>query len=492
MQRRRLSAIKPSRPEELRFVHSQAAIVVRGVAMLRELSIMNFKSWSDTGKFRLAPITVFFGVNSAGKSSLIQFLLMLKQTVESPDLRRVLHPGDSETQVELGTFRDLVYRHDLSRTIEFSMEWDLPKRLYAIDLTNDANYSGEQLSFRASIESDASGGRQSVRSLEYQLKSGATDLSVSMTKNEGKEDYTLEASPYKLVRNPGRVWKLGHPIRFYGFPDEVRAYYQNAKFTSDFALELERQFRRIQYLGPLRTIPSRSYIWSGETPEHVGWSGKRAIEALLGDRKRKISPAPHKRTRPFEEVIASWLEKMGLLRSFEVTRVGEHRKEYEVLVQTQAAGPKVNLPDVGFGVSQILPVVVQCFHAQPYTTILLEQPEIHLHPAVQMTLADLFIETVQSRENGEDRQIQLVVESHSEHLLRRLQTRIAERAISPEDVALYWCKLGEDGAVLEPLRTNLLGDIENWPDNFFGNEIGEMAHRLEAAAAQKPEDVQAK
>lgn len=458
--------------------------------MLRELSLKNFKNWSDTGAIRLAPITVFFGANSAGKSSLLQFLLMLKQTAESPDLRRVLHPGDSETQVELGTYRDLIYRHDLSRTIEFSMEWDLPKRLYAIDLTNKADYGGDKLQFRASIESELSGGRQSIRSMEYQLKPDSKGLVVSMSKNNGKEEYTLSAHPYKLVRNPGRVWKLGHPIRFYGFPDEVRAYFQNARFTSDLALELERQFRRIQYLGPLRTIPSRSYIWSGETPEHVGWSGKRAIEALLGAKKRNISPGPRKRTRPFEEVVASWLQKMGLLESFEVTRVGEHRKEYEVLVKTKSSDTKVNLPDVGFGVSQILPVVVQCFHAQAHTTILLEQPEIHLHPAVQMTLADLFIETVQSRENGEDRAVQLIVESHSEHLLRRLQRRIAEKVISPDDVALYWCKVDTAGAVLEPLRTNLLGDIENWPDNFFGDEIGEMAQRLEAAAAQKTESVE--
>jgi hypothetical protein len=306
---------------------------------------------------------VFFGVNSAGKSSLLQFLLMLKQTAESPDLRRVLHPGDSETQVELGTYRDLIYRHDLSRKIEFSIRWDLSKRLYAIDLTNDVDYSGDELLFKASIESDPSGGRQDVASLEYKLNSGSAGLSVSMTKTEGKEEYTLDASPYRLVRNQGRAWKLGPPVRFYGFPDEVRAYYQNARFTSDFALELERQLRRIQYLGPIRTIPSRSYIWSGETPEHVGWSGKRAIEALLGAKRRKISPGPRKHTKPFEEVVASWLERMGLLESFEVTRVGEHRKEYEVLVKTRSSPTKVNLPDVGFGVSQILPVVVQCFHA---------------------------------------------------------------------------------------------------------------------------------
>src|SRR6267378_5217242 len=146
--------------------------------MLRELRIKNFKNWSDTRLFRLAPITVFFGANSAGKSSLLQFLLMLKQTAESPDLRRVLHPGDSETQVELGIYRDLIYRHDLSKLIEFSIDWDLPKRLYSIDLTNKADYYGDRLLFRASIESDPSGGKQDIGSLEYRLKSEAGDLVV--------------------------------------------------------------------------------------------------------------------------------------------------------------------------------------------------------------------------------------------------------------------------------------------------------------------------
>lgn len=455
--------------------------------MLKQLDIKNFKNWSSTRPLRLAPITVFFGVNSAGKSSLLQFLLMLKQTAESPDRRRVLHPGDSQTPVELGTYRDLVYRHDLARTIEFLLEWDLPKSLLITDSIKNITYQGDALSFRAAIDSDPSGGKQSVSSMAYRLTSDSSQLNVSITKSNGKEEYTLDAVPYELVRNQGRAWKLKQPTRFYGFPDEVAAYYQNAGFTSDLVLELEKQLRRIQYLGPLRTSPSRSYIWSGETPEHVGWSGKRAIEALLGAKRRKISPGPHKRTRPFEAVIASWLQKMGLLESFEVKPIGEHRKEYEVLVQTKASPTKVNLPDVGFGVSQILPVVVQCFYALPHTTILLEQPEIHLHPAVQSTLADLFIETIQSKENGEDRAIQLIVESHSEHLLRRLQLRIAEGAIKPEDVALYWCKLGDDGSELEPLKTNLLGDIENWPDNFFGDEMGEMARRLEAAAERNPD-----
>src|SRR5579859_2374137 len=113
--------------------------------MLRELSIRNFKNWSDTGIIRLAPITIFFGVNSSGKSSLIQFPLMLKQTAESPDRRRVLHPGDAQTPVELGTYRDLAFRHDLSRRMEFSLRWELPKSLFVYDHIKKESYAGNDL-----------------------------------------------------------------------------------------------------------------------------------------------------------------------------------------------------------------------------------------------------------------------------------------------------------------------------------------------------------
>lgn len=85
-----------------------------------------------------------------------------------------------------------------------------------------------------------------------------------------------------------------------------------------------------------------------------------------------------------------------------------------------------DLPDVGFGISQVLPVLVQCFYAPEGSIILIEQPEIHLHPNAQSTLADVMIDVINSKENGTDRDIQLVIETHSEHFLRRLQRRIAE------------------------------------------------------------------
>jgi predicted ATPase len=454
--------------------------------MMTRLRIQNFKAWRDTGDLRLAPITVFFGSNSSGKSSLLQFLLMLRQTVESPDRRRVLHLGKS-TPVELGAYRDLLYQHDLARNIKFELEWTLPRPLEIRDpLLPSYRFSASAVAFSAEIATDDKGTQQQVRSLRYRLRNGQT-LVVHMSAQEnGGRKYALEADSYKLVRNPGPVWPLPPPVRFYGFPDEVGVHYQNGRFTSDLALAFEQQLKRIQYVGPLRGNPERLYLWSGEVPEHVGWAGQRAIAALLAARDRSISQGLKKRSRPFPVVIAEWLKEIGLLDQFEVREVGRRRKEYEVWVRTKDSDQAVNLPDVGFGVSQVLPIVVQCFYATPHTTVLLEQPEIHLHPRVQTALADMFIAAVQAREDGQDRSVQIVAESHSEHFLRRLQRRVAEGTVKPEEVALYFCEAGTDGATAHPLKVNQTGDIENWPDDFFGDEMGELAARMEAAARREP------
>jgi hypothetical protein len=233
--------------------------------MLTELVIKNFKAWRDTGSIRLAPLTVFFGSNSAGKTSLLQFLLMLRQTAESPDRHRVLHPGDDNTPVELGTFRDLVFEHQLENEIEFALAWNLPEPMLIRDPLTRESIVGNRIRFEAKIKSDPKGASQQIRSFTYSLQDGGRPgLNVTMTPLESTPTkYEVSAENYKLVRNTGRVWKLPAPIRFYAFPDEVGAYYQNAGFTSDLALELEKQLKRLQYLGPLRINPRRSYVWSG-------------------------------------------------------------------------------------------------------------------------------------------------------------------------------------------------------------------------------------
>jgi predicted ATPase len=456
--------------------------------MIKHFSLKNFKAWKETGDIRLAPITVFFGPNSSGKSSLMQALLLLKQTVDSPDRQSVLHLGDNKTAVDLGTLSDILYAHNDSRPLDIRIEWTLPKALSIQNVLNKAKYKGDRLRFHAEIGAHPPSERPVLERFEYGLQQGLASqcgFRMQFETDNGKRKapvYRLSSSEYEMKRTKGRGWPLPQPDKFYGFPDEAIAYYQNTGFLPDFSLELERLFSRLYYLGPLRGYPRRSYIWSGEIPAHVGMQGERAIESLLAGRERRFNRGPGTRYRSFEAVIARWMQDMGLIESFEVQRIAPNRKEYEVMIRSGVKMPRVRLTDVGFGLSQVLPVIVQCFYVPAHAMVIFEQPEIHLHPCVQASLADLFIEAVQARERlVGDRHVQLIVESHSEHFLRRLQRRIAEERIAPENVAMYFCAAKNKQAALTELQVDAYGNISNWPEAFFGDEMGDLVAMTEAA-----------
>jgi predicted ATPase len=193
-----------------------------------------------------------------------------------------------------------------------------------------------------------------------------------------------------------------------------------------------------------------------------------------------VSIGKKKRRRPLTVKVADWLLQMGLIEHFEVKQIAPKRREYEVLVKTFGSRECVNITDVGFGVSQFLPVLVQCYYAPPGSVILIEQPEIHLHPAAQSCLADLFIEVIHSREERAPRDVQLIIESHSEHFLRRLQRRIAEKQLSNDEVAAYFCEASATGAKIRPLDVDEFGNIRNWPDRFFGDTMEDAVARTDA------------
>jgi predicted ATPase len=245
---------------------------------------------------------------------------------------------------------------------------------------------------------------------------------------------------------------------------------------------MERMLRSIFYVGPLREYPKRLYLWSGETPDHVGVKGDRAVEAILAAGERAFNWKPKQKTKHLDRLVAEQLHLMGLIRDFKVKPLEQHRKEYEVLVRTSPKLPEVKLTDVGFGVSQVLPVIVECFYVPRRSIVIFEQPEIHLHPRVQADLADLFIAAIRAREDGTERDCQFIIESHSEHFLRRLQRRIAEEELSAEDAALYFVSTQEESARIEELEIDKFGNIRNWPEGFFGDEMGDLVARSEAQA----------
>ncbi|MEO8768274.1 MAG: DUF3696 domain-containing protein [Nitrosospira sp.] len=465
--------------------------------MLKQLRIQNFKGWKDTGTIRMAPISLFFGANSSGKSSIGQFLMMLKQTVESPDRKAVFYPGGKNSAVQLGSYQEMVFHRDPANKIHFAYRWLLPDALKFKDPLSGRAYSGNELAFSAGVGlRDKDQHTVVLDELKYELiDADNTQLSLGVErKPDTKSDYKVEAAKYSLKRKQGRVWNPGAPVRFYGFPDEVVAYHQNADFVQALNLRHEKLFRSLCYLGPLRTKVERLYSWAGIEPESVGYAGENTIAAILAARTRKISLGFKRAAKPFEEIIAIKLKEMSLIEEFRVNPISSQRQEYEVKVRTRGSKDWVDLPDVGFGISQVLPVLVQCFYAPAGSIILMEQPEIHLHPNAQSALADVMIDVINSRENGEGRNIQLVIETHSEHFLRRLQRRIAEDAVSKEMVSAYFADISKTPATLEALEVDIFGHIQNWPENFFGDEMGDITEHAKAVMkkrmqknAKKPE-----
>ena len=451
--------------------------------MLKQLKIENFKGWETTGNIRMAPITLFFGSNSSGKSSIGQFLMMLKQTVESPDRKAVFYPGGRNSAVQLGSFQEMVRHRDRNNAIAFSYKWDLDELLNFRDPLSEKDFKVDAIFFEADAGMLSKEQNDLVLNrLKYTLSKGEHEiLSIGMERQNKTSKYKMVNKGYDLKRNKGRAWSFGDPVRFYGFPDEVVAYHQNAEFVQSLNLEQENFFKSIFYLGPLRTKTDRLYSWSGITPESVGYSGENTVNAILASKSRKMSLGENKWRKPFEEIIALSLQRMGLIEDFKVKQISRQRQEYEVKLCTKGSKDLVDLPDVGFGISQVLPVLVQCFYAPPGSVIIMEQPEIHLHPSAQAALADVMIDVINSRENGKDRNIQLIIETHSEHFLRRLQRRIAEEDIKEQKVAAYFANTDQTPPRLEPLRIDLYGNISNWPEHFFGDEMGDITGQAKAS-----------
>lgn len=455
--------------------------------MFRELRIRNFKLWEDTGPIRMAPITLLFGTNSSGKSSVGQFLMMLKQTVESPDRKVVFYPGGRLSAVQLGSYQDMVSHRDVSREIEFEYKWNFVDTLQIEDPLSEDSFSGNNLEFSAGVGLRNKERRSLVLEyFQYRLQSeDRTEvMSIGMNRESGSK-YEVSASKYHLKKKQGRAWNVGAPVRFYGFPDKVAAYHQNAEFVQELNLRHEKLFQSIYYLGPLRMKAERLYSWTGLEPESVGHSGENAVAAILAAGNRKISLGFKKRNQPFEEIIALKLHEMGLIEDFLVKQISAQRQEYEVKIRTRGASDLVDLPDVGFGISQVLPVLVQCFYAPSDSIIIMEQPEIHLHPSAQSALADVIIDVVNSREHGKERNIQLIIETHSEHFLRRLQRRIAEETISQDKVSAYFADVTTMPARLRPLEIDLFGNIRNWPGDFFGDEMADILEQSKAAMKRR-------
>ena len=448
--------------------------------MIRSISLENFKSWKQIRDMKFAPITGLFGTNSSGKTSILQWLLMLKQTVESPDRGQVLDFGvatDERDYVELGTFRDVVHNHDENDAISWKITWEnLDKKTFNAWGSEERTIS-TNADMAVACKVVEHSGRLVTSSLRYQW--GETEFAYCGLKADNPFSVTVEGggSSEFFIRPSGKL-KLSDesPIEnCYRFSQEIK----NQSTFGDYLRHIEDKYehltRQISYLGPLRSSPRREYRWSGSRPVDVGQRGDRVVDALIASRENRRS---NDISDSVEGRVAEWLKELHLIESFEIKLISEAGGLYIVEVRKTPDSPPVLIPDVGFGISQILPVIVLCYYVPKGSIIIFEHPEIHLHPSAQAGLADVFIDAIKTRG------IQIILESHSEHLLRRLQRRIAEEKLSKDDVALYFCEYDKDRSKLKPLEVDPYGNIKNWPSEFFGDMMGEVFAMTDAATSR--------
>ena len=408
--------------------------------MITELRAQNFKSWQDTGTLQFAPLTGLFGANSSGKTSILQVLLMLKQTVERPsDWNEPLYFGDDESLLNLGNFDSVIHKHKQDLSLDISVSW---KSSTVADINKYIR------SYNLNLEALSPSQRYQDRSEEISF---STNIARSAMNN-----FYYETDLYRLnVEQP-------ELFRCYGL---CGGQTQTVEISSRFEEAFENLFSRVRYLGPLREYPRHTYTWEGDHPEGVGQYGEKAIPAMLSGRVRLLS---------IDEQIPNWLQQLELIDSYRLHPISDTGKDYEFLVKKYKDGPEVRLTDVGFGVSQVLPVLIHCHSAPQGSILILEQPEAHLHPKVQSELADVLIDVVKNRN------VQIILESHSENLLLRLMRRIAEEQISVDNTALYFCQINDGTSEIERLNMDEYGNIRNWPQDFFGDATGELIKKTRA------------
>ncbi len=197
-------------------------------------------------------------------------------------------------------------------------------------------------------------------------------------------------------------------------------------------------------LGPLREAPKAEYDNGTDMAE------------LAND--------PLKKRR-----LNEWLERLGTGHALDLVPGKDGVGLSLVIIDTRSSTKRpVSISETGFGFSQVLPIVMACAEREPMC-ILIEQPELHIHPRLQAELGSIFVDAY--RENGH----QIIAETHSEHLMLRVQRLIRTGALKPEEVCVLYVSRHESGSSVQQLRLDADGEfMDEWPGGFFEESFNEM------------------
>lgn len=463
--------------------------------MLKSITLENYKSYNNEVSIDIKPLTILCGVNSCGKSSIIKSLLMMKQSYENNRANgEITYVGD---YIDNGSYKSLANKKN--KPIKIKNEFEL---IY--------NSQADKLMFRELYRLIFN---ENIKSNELNEKYGLFKLSISMEFISNViKSYEIVINHFLLSSNivltVVRQDNKKYTISAFGDGEvcshlPLNSCVQNCECNFDgirvisaytneppIGIDVSKFFNfvygvfrvvswqytnDIEHIAPLRFSPHRYHITDG-IYDFVGVSGEYTTQVLNKYCSKKFTNIPipvndellyKTETEFLSYAVNQWLNYLDI-GEYEITETGdESGNVLKLLINNQ------NISDVGFGVGQVLPIITQGLIMKKYQTLMLEQPEIHLHPKAQMKIADFLLSLAINRKN-------IIVETHSDHIINRIVRRVMESYGTKNDlsdlVQIYFIYKNNDGYsdVNKEIVIDKYKGLNNCPSEFFdqyGDEL---------------------
>ena len=419
------------------------------------ISVQDFKSLGRESRIEIRPLTILAGANSSGKSSMMQPLLLMKQTLEAsydPGPLLLDGPNAKFTSVDqfISHFQQNAHRQAFSVEIEQAKDTTLK---VVFSLTKERVLEITEMVTKNKKDALPIHLRPNLSSKKIK-KAFSTSVKAKIKWPKGLEFEVVRNRCFlEVVMDIASVPR--NATNFFRLP----SYYFLMRSMRHATDRYDPLIRSIIHVPGLRGNPERVYKTTATGPDFPG-----TFENYVASVVARWQTKNDARLNQLEEMLVA----LGLTGKIATKAVDYTQIELQVgrLPQPKSAGDLVNIADVGFGVSQVLPVLVALLIAEPEQLVYLEQPELHLHPKAQYALAKILAETAR-------RGVRLVVETHSALLLLMVQTLVAEGNLDPELVKLHWFSRSDENGMMSIQSADLdeNGAFGDWAEDFGDIEL---------------------